>query len=209
MQRLRARRFCRITELVDPARYLPLLKALFALEPKVFIIGGIAEDALLNGTMTRDHYDVDMTTYRDTVPLREGQLAELGFPRLEVKHEVLPGLAMVYETGYGDLHVEIGPYDELIPGDISFVAPGENGPMRIHSPDDIFTYPATTIDGVPIQTVSPLALFLGRAGLEATGALGPLDDRGVATQRRLREELLVGVPEGKLRPRLEPLDKVN
>jgi hypothetical protein len=120
-----------------------------------------------------------------------------------------PALRWSTETGYGDLHVEIGPYDELIPGDISSVAPGENGPMRIHFPDDIFMYPATTIDAVPIQTISPLALYHVRAGLEATGALGPLDDRGVAMQRRLREELLVDVPGDKLRPRLEPLDEVN
>lgn len=79
--------------------------------------------------------------------------------------------------------------------------------MRIHFPEDILAYPATTIDGVPIQTVSPLALFHVRAGLEAAGALGPLDERGVAVQKRLREELLVGVPEETLQPRLEPLDR--
>ena len=194
---------------MDPARYLPLLEVLFALEPKVFIIGGIAEDALLNGTMTRDHWDIDMFVLRDDVPLRMQQLAALGFPRNEVKHEALPGLPMVYEGGQGDLHVELGPVDELNSGELSFVAPGLEGSMRVYLPEDTMLYPASEIDGAPIQTVSPLALFLLRAGLEATGALGPLEERGVAMQKRLRDELLVGVPEDQLRPRLELLDTLN
>jgi len=194
---------------VDPARYLPLLEVLFALEPKGFIIGGIAEDALLNGTMTRDHWDIDMFVLRDDVPLRMQQLAALGFPRNEVKHEALPGLPMVYEGGQGDLHVELGPVDELNSGELSFVAPGLEGSMRVYLPEDTMLYPASEIDGAPIQTVSPLALFLLRAGLEATGALGPLEERGVAMQKRLRDELLVGVPEDQLRPRLELLDTLN
>jgi len=175
----------------------------------VFIIGGIAEDALLNGTMTRDHWDIDMFVLRDDVPLRMQQLAALGFPRIEVKHEALPGLPMVYEGGQGDLHVELGPVDELNSGELSFVAPGLEGSMRVYLPEDTMLYPASEIDGAPIQTVSPLALFLLRAGLEATGALGPLEERGVAMQKRLRDELLVGVPEDQLRPRLELLDTLN
>lgn len=163
---------------MDPARYLPLLEALFVLEPRVFVIGGIAEDALLNGSMTRDHWDVDMFVLRDDVPVRIQQLAALGFPRIEVKHEALPGLPMVYEGGHGDLHVALGPIDELSPGGLSFVAPGLEGPTRVYLPDDTLAYPATEIDGTPIQTVSPLALFLLRAGLAATGALGPLRGTG-------------------------------
>jgi len=191
---------------MDPARYLPLLEDLFGLDPKVFVIGGVAEDALLNGTMTRDHWDIDMVTLRDDVPTRERQLAQLGFPPLEVKHEAIPGVPMVYETGHDDLHIEVGPVDELSPGDVSCAVPGEAGPVRIHLPDDIFSHPATTIDGVSIQTVSPLTLYQIRAGLEAVGSLGPLDESGIAVQKRLRDELLAEVPPALLMPRMEPAE---
>ena len=40
-------------------------------------------------------------------------------------------------------------------------------------PADLFDWPPTIIDGVPIRTLSPLALIQIRAGATVTGVFGP------------------------------------
>jgi hypothetical protein len=77
--------------------------------------------------------------------------------------------------------------------------------MRVFLPEDTFDYPTSEIDGAPIQTVSPRMLYGLRAGLQAAGGFSPLDERGAATQRLLRERLLTTFTEEELRPRLERL----
>jgi hypothetical protein len=167
-------------------------------------MGGIAEDALLYGAMTRDHYDVDMCLLRADVPIRIEQSGRLGFDQVLVKHNV-GGVPMVYEGHHGDLHVELGPMDVSESGELSFVAPGSDGPIRVFLPDDTFKHAATAIDGTPIQTVSPRMLFGLRAGLQAAGGFGPLDEGDAATQRLIREKLLGDGTEEELQPRIERL----
>jgi hypothetical protein len=48
------------------------------LEPPVRIIGGYAEDALLAGTVTRPHVDVDWLIPRREYELRLAQASEFG-----------------------------------------------------------------------------------------------------------------------------------
>ena len=93
-------------------------------------------------------------------------------------------------------------FDELEPGIASFVLPVEAGLVRISLPDDALRHPIGSIDGVPIRTVSPLALYQLREAFIRTGVFGPPRDKDRAAQARLRNELLVDMPEADLIPRM-------
>ena len=51
----------------------------------------------------------------------------------------------------------------------------EEGPVSISVPGDLFDWPPRIIDGVPIHTLSPLALVHIRPGLTATRVSGRCD----------------------------------
>jgi hypothetical protein len=71
--------------------------------------------------------------------------------------------------------------------------------------DDLFAYPATLIEGTPVHTISPLALYQIREGLGITGSFGPLRPKDLAVQRRLKSAFLADHAEEELRPRIEKL----
>jgi hypothetical protein len=81
----------------------------------------------------------------------------------------------------------------------------EGGParkrFRMLLPEDTFQTPATTIAGIPIQTVSPLALYQLRA-VSAQTRGGEKQARDLAMQALLRRAFLTGVDERDLGPRL-------
>ena len=130
---------------VPEVSYLAIIESLAFLEPPVFIFGGIAEDALLDGSITR--------------------------PQVE------PGIA-------------------------SFVLPVDPGLVRISLPDDALRHPIGSIDGAPIRTVSPLALYQLREAFIHTGVFGPPRAKDRAAQARLRQELLIDIQETDLSPRI-------
>lgn len=72
---------------VPPDSYLPIIERLASLHPQVYIFGGIAEDALLDGSITRPHGDVDVLVGRATLDLHLTQLGSIGFPDFEVFFE--------------------------------------------------------------------------------------------------------------------------
>ena len=74
----------------------------------------------------------------------------------------------------GGLRREGSPY---------FAVRTEDGVVAIFVPHDMFAWPLTAIDGVPIRTLSPLALIQIRTGLTATAAFGP---PGRARTRRVK-----------------------
>src|SRR3954453_1516560 len=108
------------------ASYLPLIEQLASLDPPVFVFGGIAEDALLDGSMTRPHGDVDVLVARRTLDLHLEQLGSLGFSDFDVFFESPPGIPLVLGAANGGLSVELGVFDELASGIASFVLPSEN-----------------------------------------------------------------------------------
>ena len=97
--------------------------------------------------------------------------------------------------------MEIGIYDEMGSGVASFVLPTEEGLRRFILPDDTLDHHVTEIDGTSVRTVSPLALYHLREAFILTGVFGPPRDKDVATQARLRDELLSGATEDELRLR--------
>ena len=180
--------------------YLSIVERLASFDPHAYVFGGIAEDALLDGSMTRPHGDVDVLVGRASLDQHLAQLGSLEFGAFEVYYEPQAGRPLGLGCTHGDVSIELGLYDELEPGIASFVLPGEVGFVRIALPGDTLRHPIGSIDGVPIRTVSPLALYHLRETFIRTRVFGPPRDKDVGAQARLRSELLAGTPAGDLDP---------
>lgn len=176
-------------------------------------MGGYAEDALLAGTVTRPHDDVDWLIPRRELPLRLEQAAVLGFARFETWGEAAPGVPFYLSSDSGDLRLELGVVDED-GGDLwirvhrlRFELEGGEPPAgyRIRLPADTFSHPPAAIDGVVIRVASPLALYQLRAGLASRGSFGPLSERHRRSLAALRATFFPETTEDELMPQIEPL----
>jgi hypothetical protein len=72
----------------------------------------------------------------------------------------------------------------------------------VYLPEDTFQYPATTLEGVAIRTISPLALYQMRAAFAVTGSFGELRANDLATQDQLRKTFFASQDEGQLMPNI-------
>ncbi len=185
------------------AGYLEVIEAMAGLDPPLFVFGGIAEDALLDHELSRPHSDIDVIVLREELGQRLRQLEALGFDHFEVYYEPIPGMPLVLEGHRGGLNIEPGILDRDGRGHYFTVADEVGERYNIYLPDDAFAYPATRIEGTPIQTLSPLALYQIRAGLDTTRTFGGLRPKDVAVQRRLRTVFLADRAEAALRPGIE------
>ena len=152
---------------------MPLLGELASLNPPPFIFGGIAEGVLLDRAVGPSHGDVDVLIPRDQLELMTEQLGELGFHDFAVYYEPRPGRPLVLGSSRGDLALELNLLDRDATGSPYFAVRTEDGPVAISMPRNLFDWPPTIIDGVPIRTLSPLALIQIRAGVTVTGVFGP------------------------------------
>ena len=186
-------------------KYLHLLERIANLFPPVFIMGGLAEDALLNHRITRQHSDIDVLTLRNQLNQCLEQFRSLGFPAFEVYLEESPGNPFVLGADANDLHIEIG-VGNLDPtsGSYSFEVDGHvpSSRYRVFLPEDTLAYPATTLEGIKIHTISPLALYQMRAAFAVTGSFGEMSPNAIATQELLRKTFLADQDEGKLMPKI-------
>lgn len=192
---------------------LGLLRAMSQLRPVPFLFGGYAEDALLAGTVTRPHLDIDWICPRRELKLRLDQARGLGFTEFEVWGEAAPGAPFYLHTKQGDLLVDIGVSDESGGHNHCDVhrlafeiddAPAPAG-YRILLADDMYEHPPVRLDGIELSVISPLALHQIRIGIASQGSFGPLSERQRETSRRLRAAYFPGVPEQELVPRIERL----
>jgi hypothetical protein len=185
-------------------KYLQLLERIANLLPPVFIMGGFAEDALLNHRITRQHGDIDVLTMRNQLNQCLEQFKSLGFPAFEVYLEESPGNPFVLGADANDLHLEIGVGNVDPSGSYSFEVDGQapSSRYRVFLPEDTLDYPATTLEGIPIHTISPLALYQMRAAFAVTGSFGEMSPNAVATQELLRKTFFADQDEGKLIPKI-------
>ena len=186
------------------AGYLALIERLTTVRPPVYVFGGFAEDALLARRTMRPHADVDVLVGRADLAEHLPRFAGWGFPSFEVSFEVLPGSPLVYHAAAEGIDLELGIYDELVPGRPSFVLPSGDLLTRLTLPGDSFTHPLGHIDGVPIRTISPLALYQMRAGIMRTGVFGPPRPKDEAAQAQLRTTLLGSLSANELEPAFGP-----
>jgi hypothetical protein len=181
-----------------------LAEALGRLDPPAFIFGGVGEDAVLDGAITRPHRDVDVMVARDEVDAWKMRFADLGFTEWEVWQADSRGEPQVLHShNEADVHLEMSILDGQS-GGYYFELEDPTGDAHFHMrpPDDIFSFRRVTVDGVSVQTVSPLALYLIRASLAAAGSFGPYRPQDAPVQERLRTELLSHLADADLAPRL-------
>lgn len=184
--------------------HLDVIRALAEWSPPVHLFGGFAEDAVLHGRVTRRHEDVDVVVLRDDLPARIGQAKRMGFTRFRVRFEPVPGRPLVVGSLLGPLNLEFGVFDRAPDGRVYFDTPTPAGLTRVWLPPDALEGGERTLEGVPVRTLTPLALYQMRVGVSETfGGLRPKDR---VSQAALRARFFADVPEGRLAPRIDLLD---
>ena len=192
---------------------LELLRRMAALDPGPCLIGGYAEDALLAGTVTRPHVDIDWMVPRRELQLRLAQARELGFGEFETWGESAPGEPFYLYAENGELKLELGVVDEqdgrvyLRIHTLAFDVDGREPPAgyQLLLPRDTFAHPPVEIDGVIVRTASPLALYQLRVGIASQGSFGPLSAQQRNAARRLKERFFPLRSKADLEPQIEPL----
>jgi hypothetical protein len=139
---------------------LDLLRRMAGLDPAPCLIGGYAEDALLAGTVTRPHVDIDWIVQRRELPLRLAQARRLGFGEFETWGESAPGEPFYLYAENGELKLELGVTDKqdwrVFPRihKLAFDIDGREAPAgyRLVLPRDTFEHPSVEIDEVVVRT---------------------------------------------------------
>jgi len=185
--------------------YEALVRAVFDLDPPLFIFGGFAEDVLLNGRVARPHSDLDVLINRDETDVRFEQFAALGFTGFEVWHMPRPGLPLVYHATRNGIDLEPSVFERDHAGS-SFILEDSDGALnRVSLPEDTFNYPPVPVAGLHYRILSPLCLYQIRAAIAILGVFGPLREKDIATQHLLRSRFLYDLAESELLPRIAPL----
>jgi hypothetical protein len=190
-----------------------LLRRMAALVPAPCLIGGYAEDALLAGTVTRPHVDLDWIVPRRELPLRLTQARRLGFGEFETWGDSAPGEPFYLYAENGDLKLDLGVVDEqggriyLRIHRLAFDIDGREAPAgyQLLLPGDTFEHPPVEIDGVLVRTASPLALYQLRIGIASQGSFGPLGAQQRESARRLKSRFFPLDADRDLEPSVEPL----
>jgi hypothetical protein len=200
----------------DPltVQQLDLLRRMSELDPSPCVWGGYAEDALLAGTVTRAHLDVDWLLPRRELELRLEQARELGFTDFETWGEAAPGEPFYLFGSNGELNIDLAVSDEADGRQlariwkIAFEIDGVEAPAgyQFALPDDTYTYPPAMLEGIRVHVASPLALYQIRAGIAARGSFGPLSPSQQASLQKLRETFFPHRTEAQLTPQAEPLE---
>jgi hypothetical protein len=203
----------------DPltARQLELLRRMSQLEPPPCVWGGYAEDALLAGTVTRPHLDVDWLLPRTELDLRLAQARALGFTEFTSWGDAAPGEPFYLNATNGDLSIDLGIGDQVDGRPLvrvwklAFEIEGQEAPAgyQFPLPDDTYTHPPATLDGITVHVASPRALFQIRAGIAAQGSFGPLSPGQQANMQKLRETFFPDSTEAELTPQAEPLQTAD
>jgi hypothetical protein len=203
-------------ELIDDAlttRQLDLLRRMESFDPPVRLIGGYAEDALLAGSVTRPHVDIDWLFPRRELELRLAQAGELGFDELAVRGDSAPGHAFYLYGERDGLELEIGIVDEESGGlwmkihSLAFEIDGRPAAAgyRIELPSDTFQHPPVQLEGIRVWPASPLALYQMRVGIAAQGSFGKPGEKQLRAMQALKERFFSDRSASELMPRVEPL----
>jgi hypothetical protein len=187
--------------------YLPLLSGLSRIEPHPLIMGGFAEDALLHGKTTRHHEDVDLLISRADLDYYLPFFAELGFSHYELFLSDPSGRPTVLNSLVDGVALELCIADRAPDSRLCFDVFGDpdHTPYRIFLPEDLAHPETASIDGVPIHTVTPLALYQLRAALGQTNSFGGFRPKDLIAQKALKERFFAGKTEADLAPHIETL----
>lgn len=185
---------------------LRLIGAVMAFEPSVYLFGGVAEDAMLNGSWVRPHDDIDVLVERADLPRLLENAHKLGFGAFEIRFQPLPATPVVVGSIERGLNLEISVVDRSPDGNPFFYMVDEKDDVvRVEVTDGIFGYAPCMLDGIEVRTVSPLAQLQIRAGIAMAGGFGPLRPKDVTAQRALQERFYPDTPIESLSPTIVPL----
>ena len=170
-------------------------------------MGGFAEDTLLFHHLTGQHADLDALVIRQQLPRHLQQLTALGFAESATSLVEVPGEPLILRARADTPPIELWISTPEPNGGYSFDVSGQSplSRFRIFLPDDTFHYPATTIEDIALQTISPLALYHLRAVSAMTRHTGEKREKDLAMQEQLRQTFLADQDERKLTPRLMQL----
>jgi hypothetical protein len=170
-------------------------------------MGGFAEEALLFHRITGQHADLDVLVRRRQLYRQLQQLTVLSL--VESAPSLKEGLKppLILRAPGNSPPIELWVSTQEPSGGYSFEVEGHppSSRYRIFLPADTFYYPATKIEGITIQTISPLALYHLRAISALTRHVGEQRAKDVAVQDQLRHAFLAEQEAGKLTPRLMTL----
>jgi len=155
-------------------------------------MGGFAEDALLFHRITGQHADLDVLVIRPQLNQQLQQLTALGLAKLSTSLEEAPSHHLILGARVDSPHIEIWVSTPEPSGGYSFEVDGQppSSRYRIFLPEDTFHYPATMIEGIAIQTVSPLALYQLRVISAMTRHVGEKRAQDLAMQEQLPHQLV-------------------
>ena len=184
--------------------YRDLVLRLSELEPALYLFGGVAEDVLLEGSLDRPHGDLDVLVRRSELHDRMEQVQHLGFTRLEVYYEPLPGRPLVLGGTSSGLNLEFGIVDEDASGFYFVAGATEGGLQRVELTGDLFSSPPVMLEGTAVHIVSPLALYQVRDAFMRLGTFGVPREKDITIQARLREHLREHGTPNAMSPSLFP-----
>jgi len=159
---------------------LRFLAELAPLKLPLFLIGGIAEDALLGHVISRQRADVDFLVEESSWETVQAQLEPLGAVGFEPRFVGPDGRALAFASHNDELEVEVWLCRPAFRG-CAVVLPGRDAAdgrrafFELQLGADTFLFPAAVLEDVSVQTVSPLALTLLR--LTSAQTRGDLERR--------------------------------
>ena len=177
-----------------------------AFEPPVYLFGGVAEDAMLQGSWVRPHDDIDVLVERADLPRQLENAHKLGFGAFETRFQPLAATPVVVGSIERGLNLEISVVDRSS-GERPFfyMVDERDDVVRVEVTDGIFGYAPCTLDWIEVRTVSPLAQIQIPACTAMAGGFGPLLPKDVTAQRALQERFYPDTPIEDLSPTIVPL----
>jgi hypothetical protein len=112
---------------------------------------------------------------------------------------------VLLELGVTDRNERGDPYLEI--ARVHFTLEAGEAPVgyRVYLPQDTFTHPPITLEGIQVRCISPLAGDQLRMGIGSRGTFGPLRDIDRVAGEQLRARFFPSADEQTLLPKVEPL----
>ena len=191
---------------MDAAQCRAALAEIARFDPPLPILGGVAEDIVLHGDVVGDHGDIDVLVFRSELAATIAALQRIGFGATEVYFQEVRDMPLVLAIDKGTSHLEIAVCEKDDAGDVYYVLRGEaDGFNRIYLPSGALDQPIVDVAGVPVRTLTPLALHHIREGLHSVRSFGGMRPKDVQARAAFEAAFFADADPGILVPRVEPV----